>query len=42
MKLRGFENVDSLFVFSSAEHNLFRLPRLIFQQLLATPRKKWV
>ena len=32
VKLRGLENVDWLFVFSCAAHNLLRLPRLIVQQ----------
>jgi len=31
VKLRGLENVDWLFVFSCAAHNLIRLPRLIVQ-----------
>ena len=31
VKLRGLENVDWLFVFSCAAHNLIRLPRLIAQ-----------
>ncbi len=31
VKLRGLENVDWLFVFSCAAHNLIRLPKLIAQ-----------
>ena len=31
VKLRGLENVDWLFVFSCAAHNLHRLPKLINQ-----------
>jgi len=40
VKLRGLENVDWLFVFSCAAHNLLRLPRLIAQQQPATLREQ--
>jgi len=40
VKLRGLENVDWLFVFSCAAHNLLRLPRLIAQKQPATLREK--
>ncbi len=33
VKLRGLEKVDWLFVFSSAAHNLIRLPKLMAQSL---------
>ena len=40
VKLRGLENVDWLFVFSCAAHNLLRLPRLIAQQQSARLREQ--
>jgi transposase len=40
VKLRGLENVDWLFVFSCAAHNLIRLPRLIAQRQQVSLREQ--
>ena len=40
VKLRGLDNVDWIFVFSCAAHNLLRLPRLIASQTRLGPHQK--
>ena len=40
VKLRGLANVDWVFVFSCAAHNLLRLPRLIASQAEQQPQQK--